>query len=160
MHATERPAQSPGPVAAAQPVAEVVLVLEEQLPEIRQFPETDLPTGDALRVECGTHLAEEIARLRSLREAQLVTAHRQALRFPRRVHAEGRRSGERRAVGAPRCGLVARRAPARGNREAQTEQDRRARRSVERHGTKSFGSRESDVRKTRTLARPFSSSAR
>src|SRR5262249_28030094 len=94
VHATERPGWRPSRVASAQPVAEVGRVLEEQLPETRQLPETDLPAGDAFRVERGSHLAEEMARLRSLREAQLVTPRRQALRFPRRVQAEGGRAGE------------------------------------------------------------------
>ena len=62
MDPTERSAPAPCAVTAAEAVGEVVLVLEEQLAEIGQLGQADLPGGHALRVERGVHLAQEGAR--------------------------------------------------------------------------------------------------
>ena len=99
--------------------------------------------------------AERLAGRRSFAQTQLVSARGQAKRLARPLQAEGRGPGERGAVCSPARPVVARRAPA--DQQADAQQPRRPER---RHGTKSFGSRESDARKTRTLARAGSSSAR
>src|SRR5262249_59699763 len=64
------------------------------------------------------------------------------------------------ATAAPGGGLLGLRTAAGDDGDTEDQERGAAPRTVNRHGTKSFGSRESDARKTRMLARPFSSSAR
>ncbi len=156
--------------AAAEPVGEVVLVLEEELAAIRELREANLAGGDAARVERGVHGAEERARRRRLADAELVAALRPAMRVACGLEAERCRPLGRRAIGSPARGVLrCASRPAAGDRQANGEHRRRAPRGgarepsdrrARRHGTKSFGWRESDARKTRTLARASSSSAR
>src|SRR5437016_1805169 len=151
--ATKRASRSAGGLVAAEPVRKFVLVLEEQLPAIGQLRETDFARRDALRVERGVHLAKEETGRRRLTEAQRMATLGQAVRLARRVLAERRWPGERGTVRPPARRIV----PAPADQQAHAQEPRRPQRG---HGTKSFGSRESDVRKTRTLARAGSSSAR
>ena len=161
MHPTKRSARRFGRPTATQPVRKAVLVLEEQLPAVCELRQTDLPGGHALRIERPVHLAEEGARRRRLAHAQRVSTLGQALRRARLLQAEGRRPGDRGTVRSPGRRFVTPRALAPGQREAEAQQPgRRQQRPPGDHGTKSFGWRESDARKTRTLARAGSSSAR
>ena len=94
------------------------------------------------------------------RSAQLVPTRGHAVRFARRLEAERRRSrdaaGSRRARSAA-SPLVA--PLARGDRAGRAhERSRRAHRAL--MARRASAARDSDVRKTRTLARPLSSSAR
>ena len=147
------PAGAFAAVAAAEPVGEAVLVLEEQLPEVGQLRRgrpARRPRASASSAACISRRKEPGAAASRRRSSWRRAAS--ALRLARRFQAERRRSRERRAVGAPawrprsRVALVAR-----GEREAQRQQRRRVSRRRGRHGTKSFGWRDSDVRKTRTL---------
>src|SRR5262249_9899364 len=103
-----------------------------------------------------------------LTQAHLVPAVRLATRRPARLEAERRPPLGRRAVRWPRRLVRGRPASGQGDderddaaRAGQPHHTREARNvSPRAHGTKSFGSRESDARKTRTLARAWSSSAR
>src|SRR5262249_7490830 len=133
---------------------------EEQLPETGELRQTALAGCYPLRIELGVHRAHEGARLRGLPHAQLLPSSGPPLRLARRLQAERLGASRRGAIRAPRRDVLARRAPAPGARESHAAEDRRARRRSARHGTKSCGSRASEVRNTRMLARPFSSSAR
>src|SRR5262249_21417720 len=70
--ATERPGRRLGRLTTAETVGKVVLVLEEQLPEIRELRQTDLAGCYPLRIELGVHRAHEEARLRGLPHAELL----------------------------------------------------------------------------------------
>ena len=109
----------------------------------------------AWRADCAPLTRPAPLSLEAARDAQRLAARRHTLRLARRLEAQRRRPGERRAVGSP-GGRLGARAPA-ARREAESHERRR---QGPGHGTKSFGWRESDARKTRTAARPPSSSAR
>ena len=96
-------------------------MLEEELPEVRQLRQADLPGRDALRIDRGMHPTQERAGRRRFPEAELLAPRSHALRLARRVDAEGRRPLEGGAVGAPRGDVLGRRAAAPGEREADQE---------------------------------------
>src|SRR5207253_1939539 len=112
LHAMERSGRSAGRPTPAEAVRKVVLVLEEELPQVGQLRETDVPRRDARRIQRGVHLAKERARRRGLTQAQRVPAPGETLRLARRLQAERRGSDERDTVGSPRGRFVAGRAPA------------------------------------------------
>src|SRR5262249_57996309 len=151
VHATERPGRRLGRLTTAETVGKVVLVLEEQLPEIRELRQTDLARCYPLRIELGVPRPHEEARLRGLPHAELLPSSGPPLRLARRLQAERLGASRRGAIRAPRRDVLARRAPAPGDRESHAAEGRRARRRSARHGTESLGSRAREGRSTRML---------
>src|SRR6185295_762522 len=154
--ATKRSLRTLGRRAATEPFCRTELVLEEQLPEVGELVQADLAVGDALRVERGAHVAQEGARRRCFAKAQLLPPRRQPLRLARRLDVERCRSCDGGTVGAPGGDLVPVRVVA-ARCEPKTQRHGPRPLPWVRHGTNSFGWRDSDVRKTRTLARSRSS---
>src|SRR5262249_42849435 len=159
VHAPERATRRLGRRTAAQTVGEAVLVFEEELPEVIQLREARLAVGDPLRIERrGGRVQEESGR-RCLPLAQRVPPLRQTMRLAGGVETQRRRTSDRGAA-LPPCRLPVRRPLAPAPECTPRHQHGRCDHPPPVHGTNSFGCRDNDRRKTRTLARAVSSSAR